>query len=366
MATTPSRTNRLLHLPLEAYKSRYTEQLAGWELKAFSQHFKVETVLPDTPLALNVMTGEVLDAMHRPAAALSQIQSLLRNHYPDMGKIWCSDFYHPGISALPYSRSNFKAYSFCWAQTFDQYDFTRRLFYDWMRPWEIAAFNIYSKVFVADQLLADLITTSIPGSDNKVVVVGLPFDTRSVMLDCPVAMTSAEDRAIDVIYTSRMDLEKQPEMFLDLVEQCPDLTFAVCTGRAVLTGTDDRSVARAKTYQESGRLHVYENCTKADYYTHLSRSKVQFNCALQDWVSFTLLEALTFGCKPAYPMFRSFPAALLHQSDYLYTPNDAVSAEATIRTLISEPPIDYDDFRRAVLDYHDETLSRIAQTILND
>jgi hypothetical protein len=47
--------------------------------------------------------------------------------------------------------------------------------------------------------------------------------------------------------------------------------------------------------------------SKEGYYDILRDARVQFNCASQDYVSWTLLEATLAGTDIAYPDVRSFP-----------------------------------------------------------
>lgn len=360
--TTQNTRPQLRHLPLEGYQARYTELLHGWENRAFGKHFNVDVIRPQVETAaININSGEVLDSVTRPMWAMGQMVELLKK-YPTIGKVWFSDFFHPGLEALPYSRSHYRAYSFCWAQTFDRYDFTTQ-FMGWMRPWEVMAFDIYEKVFVACDLLKELIVTALPHVESKVFVVGLPFNHRSVFGRLG---TIPQNREFDCVYSSRFDKEKNPGFFLDVVEACEGVRFAICTGHPTLKGSDATAVRRALELKKQGRLEIFENCTKEQYYHVLASSKVQFNCAKQDWVSFTLLEALTFGCMPLYPNFRAFPETLLYHRSHLYTPEIVVDARAKLMTLLDGPsnPKDFEDYRTTILEDHSQTLDRIAQEIL--
>jgi len=350
---------KLNHLPLEAYRARYTEFLHQWENRAFGQTFNVNPITPDTQWkSLQINTGEVLDAVSRPVWAMAQVSELLKQA-PTLGHCWFSDFFHPGLEALPYSRSHYRAYSFLWAQTFDTYDFTNQ-FRGWMRPWEVMAFEIYEQIFVACDLLKEMIDVSI-GAGVKVHAVGLPFNSKQVFGRLGVV---PENRSIDCVYTSRFDTEKNPMLFLELVNRCAGVTFAICTGHPTLKGTDHTAIRRARELQQQGKLTIHENLDKEAYYHILATSRVQFNCAKQDWVSFTLLEALTFGCMPLYPNFRAFPDTLLYERSYLYTPEDVNDAADRLMTLLNEgEPKTYQDFRMHILDYHDSTLNRIATAI---
>jgi hypothetical protein len=351
----------LVHLPLESYGSRYTEYMATIEKKAFSEVFDVKQILPDVGVAADITTGRVLDRVNRPRFSMAQMSQLLAGPN-DIGKIYLSDFYTTGLDSLMYSGKRFAAYSFCWAQTFDRFDFTAQEHMAWMRSWEYMALAIYRRVFVASTLLKELIVAASPASENIVEVVGLPFDSEYIKSLLNPALCPADE--YDCVYSSRWDEEKQPLFLIELVKANPNLKFAVCTGRADLTGTELSAIRWAFELEKAGRLTIYRGCTKPQYLAILSRSRVQFNCALQDWVSFTLLEALTMGCQPLYPNFRSFPEALMHAEGNLYSPFNVKSASEKLRSLVKDPtPFEFKD---SVLYFHDNALRRIAESILQD
>lgn len=348
----------LLHLPLESYKQRYTQYLSGWEKDAFSKRFNVTQVIPDWPApVVNISTGSVLDSILRPQWALDQIQTLIGSSQ-DLGRVYLSDFYTPGLDALAYSGKKFRASSFCWAQTFDKFDFTQGML-NWMRPWEHMAFEIYDHVFVASPMLKELIVTALPHVDSKVNVVGLPFDSTFVEAQWD---KSFEVDDIDCVYTSRWDLEKNPGQFLELVRMLPDLKFAVCTGWQEIRGTDRAAIDLLRKMRESGQknLTVFTGLDKGRYYAVLAKSAVQFNCASQDWVSFTLLEALTMGCSPLYPSHRSFPEALDYAEENLYRPGDMVEASVKLNRLLDRAAFPYKD---RILAFHDDSLNQIANIL---
>lgn len=363
---------------LEPYKARYTERLSEWEKAAFSQLFNVESNTPDgDQLVMDILSGEVLDTVQRPLWALKQSLRLLSSiavTKPVNTKYWFSDFYHPGLDALAYTRKSFKAYSFLWAQTFDLHDFTAKHLIDWMPQWETMALGIYQKVFVASDLLREFIMVRFPHDNiaNKVVKVGLPFSYEDCLNAYPDFSLTSLDRPYDVVWSSRMDTEKNFKMFVDIARAMPDLKFVVCSGHPVLRGTDLEAMRLRDDPAHCPRnLEIRLGCTKAQYYRTLSQSKVQFNCARQDWVSFTLLEALTFGCIPVYPMTRSFTEEL--PPLFLYKVGAITDAITLIRectgpqmhkNIVSDAY--YTDMRESILVYHNHTLNRIAMEINND
>ena len=354
-------------LPLESYKARYTEYLMDIERKAFSPYFNADFLLPSEEsgfVTLNINTGEVLDSVARPLWALQQMEMLLKKA-PRFGKVWFSDFYHPGLDALPYTRGQFVACSYLWAQTFDIFDFTQQ-FLHWMRPIEIAGFNIYSKVFVASPLLKELITVAMgPEIGMKIEVVGLPFDSVHIQ---SIAGQLPASRPYDVVWSSRFDMEKNPDFFLDLVESRTDLRFVICTGHPMLKGSAIGAVKRATQLAATRpNLTIAAGLSKPEYLKMLASSKVQFNAASQDWVSFTLLEALSMGCLPLYPNWRDFPQALQYRARNLYAPEDISAADMALQELLvpASAELQAEDELHAfeILRYHDGTLDRIAKSI---
>lgn len=353
---------RLWHLPIERYRQRYTEWLDKAEKRAFKSKFNLSTIRPrkeDASAVIDIRAGQVLDQFNRPLWSLAQISRLIEESSSSPGKAYFSDFYTPGLDAVAYSGLKLDVCSFMWAQTFDRFDFTQKHI-NWMRPFEVMAFEIYKKVFVAHEMLADLTISAIPQAESKIEVVGLPFNSKLVrgLLD-PDEIPSDE---YDVAYTSRWDTEKNPGMFLDLVESRTDLSFVVCTGHPDLLGSDSQAITRAKRVVSKGKnLTVFSDCTKGRYYAVLSKCRVQFNASLQDWVSFTLLEALTFGCSPLYPNTRSFPDTLQFYEPSLYIPFTVESAQDKLETLLTTP------FPKSlasdILNYHDGTLGRITKHI---
>jgi hypothetical protein len=352
-------------LPLEAYRARYTDYLFDIEQKAFGKDFELAPVVPENKDGcVIIQSGEVLDTVARPMWALEQMRLLLQSA-PNFGKVWFSDFFHPGLSALPYTRGKFQAFSYLWAQTFDIYDFSRQ-FVDWMRPWECAAFGIYQKVFVASPLLKDKLIVSLGDRlYDQVEVVGLPFSSAHCF--AMLGGVLPEHRTFDVAYSSRWDQEKNPGVFVELVKSRPDLRFVVCCGHAELKGNATDAVLEIKRLAAlpNANVQIAAGLTKAHYYAILADSKVQFNCAVQDWVSFTLLEALTFGCLPLYPNWRDFPDTLLQRQRNLYAPASLVSINEKLEALLTSGTTKEDtDHAGAILNYHDGTLSRISESIL--
>ena len=121
----------------------------------------------------------------------------------------------------------------------------------------------------------------------------------------------ADPKEKKVIFSSRLDKEKNPYFMLEVAEkfldQHPEWTWTVTTSSSKLRSNVPGVVeAVYDLAKRNDRFIVKENLTKDQYYAILAQSSIQFSSALQDWVSFTCVEATMFGCDIVYPDFRSF------------------------------------------------------------
>jgi hypothetical protein len=89
--------------------------------------------------------------------------------------------------------------------------------------------------------------------------------------------------------------------------------------------------------EAEGKIKIYDNISKNEYYAHLNNTRVLFNCALQDWVSNTVSEADTLGCNVLYPAYRSFPETFANDPNRLYVPWSIDDAYHKLQNLLREP-----------------------------
>ena len=351
---------RIIYVPLEPYKERYTVQLSakdGWLesnwKRAGRQVIRVEgQSLSNTQ---GIKTGQVLDAHGRGYWACSQIMELIRLHQqgvldPKTDVIYFDDFWHPGISALPYlfhmTGQSIPAYAMLHAQSVDIHDFTYPMRH-WMRHFEKGTAAFLSGIFVTSKCLYDLCLYAGVGTKENLFFGGLPYNSREVKrLFFPETLLEKKKQ---VIYSSRWDKEKCPGFFLDVIrevhQQRPDIKFVITTSAEKIRSNDISLVHLLNhflaTSPAASCLDVRVNQTKKQYYQNLLESKIQFNCADQDFVSWTLLEATTCGCRPVYPNYLSFPEALQYRYELMYNKNDIQSAVQKIIQHIDEPPQDW-------------------------
>jgi glycosyltransferase involved in cell wall biosynthesis len=287
-------------------------------------------------------TGVVLDAVARSTYCFSQIEQLLeiadRGLFHDGDVIYLDDFWTPGLEALPYLLDQIgakvKVYSFLFAQSVDEYDFTYKM-RRWMRPMEVGYASMMDGIFVAHPLLKELVVGGGIAPEDKVFVSGHPFCSEEVAERMPWRRGPWEMKRQDkVVFSSRWDDEKNPLFFLRvaaLVKRWrPEARFVICTGSQKVRSNNHSNLVKLAQAEADGIVEVREGLSKEEYYQEVAEAKVQMNTALQDFVPLTLLEASVAGTYPVYPYFRSFPDTFRHMSEYLYQAFNEEAAAAKI------------------------------------
>lgn len=338
----------LFYIPLEPYPERYTSLLSSY--KGWFESRLLENDIPymrveGTSLNKTIKYGQVLDACGRGFWALEQTKELLKflndGHITEEDCIYFEDFWHPGIEALPYAFHltdiKPKMFALLHAQSVDPHDFTRPMRY-WMRDFEKGIAKILDGIFVTSTCLKDMLLDCEVGTPDKIHITGLPYNSRMVRAYFPKEGTFSE-RKKQVIFSSRWDKEKNPDFFLKVVDKFrlidPSVKFVITTSQKFLKSNNNRLLEKLRHYLcLYNNLELRENQTKEQYYRNLLESEVQFNCADQDFVSWTLLEALTCGCKPCYPNYLSFPEVLNYSEMWMYEKGNVDSAVEALRRIL--------------------------------
>lgn len=371
---------RLWYMPLESYKERYTCQLSapqtGWlERNWLKEGINYVRVEGDNNYSSSTITdGSVLDATNRGMWSCSQIQKLLHHikegHVTSEDVIYFDDFWTPGIEALTYAFDLIgihpQMYAMLHAQSVDKFDFTYPM-RKWIRHFEIGIGKILSGIFVTSTCLQDLCIYHNVGGSHNIFLCGLPYNSQEVLEHFPIKLPIK--RQNQVIYSSRWDKEKDPGFFMDIMETMltdtnQDINFVISTSAKELKSNEPELIKRLKKlinkYPEN--IELREGCSKEEYYFNLLQSKVQINTANQDFVSWTLLEATTCGCRPLYPNYLSFPEALQNDYSLMYEKRNLNSAIHKLKIALEEPLKDYSHIYKPF----DNSWKRMLSIMQND
>jgi glycosyltransferase involved in cell wall biosynthesis len=294
-----------------------------------------------------ISVGQVLDAHGRSYFSMSQMMNLVKmmreGRVTGEDIIFFEDMFQPGIESLPYIMNQIpekerpQVWVRCLAQSIDPDDFVHVWgMAPWMGKYEHMVNDFVTGVLASnEEMVAHM---KIAGWTAPIYnISGLTFDkdeVRSRVSHIP----EWHDRDNRVVFAARFDQEKQPDFFMDIVETelSDTVEFAILQG-GPLRSNNPKYVERARKLQADGKLNIFENLKKNDYYEILSHSRILFNCALQDWVSNTVSEADALGCNVLYPAYRSFPETFANDETRLYVPWSKQDAMTKMGKLLHAP-----------------------------
>lgn len=373
--TLREKMRNLFYCGLEPYKARYTLQLQDWNEAVFKKRGINYVIVPGETLSNDqaIVTGQVLDAHGRTYFGMSQLMNLVRMMKSgEVGAgdvVYFEDMFQPGIESLPYIMKQIpitsrpKIFVRCLAQSIDPDDFVHVWgMSDFMGHYEKMVDSFVDGVLATNEEM--VMHMKIAGWKAPIYnISGLAFG-KSEVQGRVESIKTFSNRKQRVVFSARWDQEKQPDFYMDLIEawhlRHPEsaVEFCVCSG-SKLKSNNDSYMARTRELQSVGKLKVYEDLNKNDYYNIVNDSRVVFNCALQDWVSNTVSEADALGCNVLYPAYRSFPETFANDHERLYIPWSIEDALDKLEKLLKKPH----EKMGAISDYNDGTINRIIDVL---
>ena len=371
---------KLFYMSLERYVARYTYQLLEWNRSVFERRRINYYIVEGETLSNDkaIVTGQVLDAHGRTYYSMTQMANLIKlmkaGAVTSDDVIYFEDLFQPGIESLPYILDQVDAthrpriFVRCLAQAIDPDDFVHVWNMEgWMACYEHMVNSFVTGVLATnEEMVAHM---KIAGWSAPIYnISGLAFGKNEVRGRVLGPLKPFEDRAFRVGFAARWDQEKQPDFYMDLIERyhaladtldyLPWVEFAVFSG-AKLRSNNASYMERTRKLQAEGKLVIYEDLEKNDYYDLLNDTRVLFNCALQDWVSNTVSEADTLGANVLYPAYRSFPETFANDHERLYVPWSLDDAVQKLIPLLRHP---HKNMGR-ISDYNDGTIDRICDIL---
>ena len=338
---------------LEPYEGRYTLQLEEWSRRAFQRRGIDWVNVPGTTIdnTKAIQVGQVLDAHGRSYFAMSQMMNLvqmMRNgEVTGNDVIFFEDMFQPGMESLPYimdqipSEQRPQVWIRCLAQAVDPDDFVHVWgMGKWMSLYEEMCNEFVTGVLASnEEMVAHMKIANWKAPIYN--ISGLAFDKTEVALRVG-EINTWEKRDNRVVFAARFDQEKQPDFYMDMIEEwygtpgTADVEFCIVQG-GPLRSNNQKYIDRARKMEERGQLVIYENLKKNHYYDIVNRSKVLFNCALQDWTSNTVSEADALGCNVLFPAYRSFPEIFANDHTRMYVPWSVEDAMNKLGPLLDAP-----------------------------
>jgi len=366
---------------LEPYKARYTLQLQEWNRAVFERRGINYEIVEGETLSNDqaIVTGQVLDAHGRTYFGMSQLMNLVRKmkagEVTNEDVVYFEDMFQPGIESLPYIMQQCdpgmrpRIAVRCLAQSIDPDDFVHVWgMQEWMGHYEKMVDSFADIVLASNEEM--VMHMKVAGWRAPVYnISGLAFGKEEVRGRVAGELKPFHGRKYRVGFAARWDQEKQPDFYMDLIEEYhrrasfvfndwPQVEFCVFSG-SKLKSNNDSYMARTRRMQAEGKLVVHEDLEKNDYYNLLNDTRVLFNCALQDWVSNTVSEADTLGCNVLYPAYRSFPESFANDHERLYVPWSIDDAITKLNKLLEHPH----PGMGTISDWTDGTIDRIVDIL---
>ena len=358
---------------LEPYKARYTLQLTEWNKRVFEKRGIQYVIVPGDTLTSdqNIVVGQVLDAHGRTYYSNTQMANLIKlmkqGEVTSEDVIYFEDMYTSGIDSLAYIITQVpgqyrpRIFVRCLAQTIDPDDF--------LHVWGMQGFmrkheemvNEFCTILASNEEM--VMHMKVAGWKAPIYnISGLAFGKQEVQERIGY-IKPFEDRTMRVVFAARWDQEKQPDFYMDLIDAYNErygnnVEFALLSG-AKLRTNNDSYMERTYNMRDSGKLTIYSDLDKNDYYRLLNDSRILFNCALQDWVSNTVSEADALGCNVLYPAYRSFPETFANDHTRLYVPWSIEDALNKLYGLLSSPH----PKMGKISDWTDGTIDRICDIL---
>lgn len=339
---------KLFYMGLEPYQGRYTLQLQDWSERAFKRNNINYVVVPGTTIdnSKAISVGQVLDAHGRSYFSLSQMMNLVQmmqsGGCTGEDVIFFEDMFQPGIEALPYIMNQVskdhrpQVWVRCLAQSIDPDDFVHVWGMNkWMSHYEAMVNEFVTGVLASnEEMVAHMKIANWTAPIYN--ISGLAFDKNEVQ-ERVGTIKPWKERSHRVVFAARWDQEKQPNFFMDIAENFDSngVEFAILQG-GPLRSNDPQLIKRAKDLEFNGKIKIYENLQKNEYYNILNDSRVMFNCALQDWTSNTVSEADSLGCNVLFPAYRSFPEIFANDHTRMYVPWSQEDAVSKLQNLLTD------------------------------
>lgn len=364
---------KLFYMGLEPYKARYTLQLQDWNERVFKRR-DIDYHLVNGQTLSNdqsIVTGQVLDAHGRTFYSLTQMAELVRlmkiGEVTSEDVIYFEDMYTSGIDSIPYILKQVpkqyrpKVYVRCLAQSIDPDDFLHVWdMQGFMRKYEEMVNEFVDGVLASNEEM--VMHMKVAGWKAPIYnISGLAFGKEEVRGRVK-EIKPFDKRKLRVVFAARWDQEKQPDFYMDIIEEYTrihkDVEFALLSG-AKLRSNNSSYMDRTLDLERQGKLKIYSDLDKNEYYELLNDSRVLFNCALQDWVSNTVSEADALGCNVVYPAYRSFPETFANDHSRMYVPWSKTDALTKLEFAVFNPS----RHMGKISDWTDKTIDRVCDIL---
>lgn len=298
-------TNTIWIVPIEPIEQRYTKQwytdipeMLAILISKEGHKFKVRNI-PGQDVADRTTPGAFLDFgktnFYKGTQTALISDAFSTGQVKDGDKFLVTDAWNFAVTAIRYMSELFgikvEIHGIWHAGAYDPSDILgMKMSPEWSsnqeRAWYYACdYNYFATDFHKRMFLDNL---DIPRKDEgRAIRAGQPYNFVSER--CSELYDYAEKEDV-IVFTHRLNDDKQPDIFRDLVSYLPDDWGYVIT-----------------------QDHNY---TKEEYYEVLARSKLAFSCSLHENLGIGMAESTMCGCVPIMPDRASYPE--IYRQEFIY------------------------------------------------
>lgn len=257
-------------------------------------------------------------------------------------KFLVTDFWHFGITAIRYMSElldiPIEIHCIAHAGAYDPTDILGlKMSKEWPMHQEKAWFHASDYFYFGTEFHRQLFLTNLKIQKKfhkKAIRTGQPY--REVAQRCTVNF-DYDKRDDVIIFTHRLNEDKQPEIFEDLVQYLPDEWGYVITQK--------------------------NNYSKEEYYAVLAQSKMVFSCALHENLGIGMMEGVLNGCVPIVPSRACYDE--IYQDIFKYPSAWTKDWDSYIKNRNKLVKF-IEKLMKNYQKIHDDALVKQSETIIND
>lgn len=337
---------------LEPIDQRYTKQwftdipnILAANLSKRQKSWKIRTI-QGSSIPEKTTTGAFLDFANTNYYKGTQVASIAqlfsKGEIKKNDKFLVTDFWHFGITAIKYMSELLdipvEIHSIAHAGAYDPTDILGfKMSKNWPSPQEKAWFHACDFVYFGSEFHRQLFLKNlkIPQKFHKKAIrSGQPYNITTRLCINNFDYDKREDV---IVFTHRLNEDKQPEIFYDLVKYLPDDWGYVITQK--------------------------NNYSKEEYYSVLAQSKIVFSCALHENLGIGMMEGTLNGCIPIVPNRASYNE--IYFDKFKYPSEWTIDFDSYLKNrdnLVNFIVNLMDNYQ----EYHDNILVKQSEKIIND
>jgi hypothetical protein len=333
-------------LQLEPLQERYSDWWQDALPNGFASLGNQVTVVRGEPYEA-VESGTVLDAFGTniyKGVQLNKIaEEFRKGNIIKWDRIFVADAWFPGIEMIKYisdiARIPVKTYGVWHAGSITIEDFMAPS-HSWAKYFELGFFKAFDGIFVGseyskrsviERLLIPYLQDDyeIREMADKIFPIGLPMNFDH--LDKINKLKLPKEKV--VLFPSRFDLEKRPNVFMDMIEclvatgNMKNVTFRFCTGRKAIKTNAPWLETKLKFLMDRFprnnpdgiTVDFKYNLTKEEYYTELAKAICMVSCTADETFGYCVAEACALGTVPIVPKAFCYPEILDGHEEFMYS-----------------------------------------------